>query len=134
MSTNEKSNKLLIVYDGECPFCTQYVQLLKLREVISTVELINAREGNSIVGDLFESGYDLNEGMVAIYENQTYYGADCVQVLALLSTGSGIFNRINSVIFRSKLLARILYPVLRIGRNLTLMLLGKRKITHIKPD
>ena len=128
MSTNEERTGLVLVYDGDCPFCSRYVQLLKLREMVGTVELIDARSGNSVVTDLHKAGYDLNEGMVAKYGDRIYHGADCVQVLALLSTGSGVFNRINSIIFRSKILSRILYPILRLGRNATLRLLGRSKI------
>ncbi|SFN67246.1 hypothetical protein SAMN05216332_101145 [Nitrosospira briensis] len=54
--------------------------------------------------------------------------SNCIHLLALLSTNSGPFNRINSVIFGSAILARILYPILRVGRNATLRLLGRTKI------
>lgn len=128
MSKNENSTGLIVVYDGDCPFCSRYIKLLKLREAIGTVELINARSGNLIVNELHHAGYDLNEGMVAKYGDKIYHGADCVHVLALLSTDSGLFNRINSIMFRSKILSRILYPVLRLGRNATLRLLGRLKI------
>jgi predicted DCC family thiol-disulfide oxidoreductase YuxK len=33
-----------IVYDGECPFCTQYVKLMRLRETVGIVKPLNARE------------------------------------------------------------------------------------------
>lgn len=128
MSTNESRTGLVVVYDGDCPFCSRYIQLLKLRKAIGKVELIDARSGGSVVTDLHEAGYDLNEGMVAKYGDRIYHGADCVHILALLSTGSGVFNRINSIIFRSKILSRVLYPVLRLGRNATLRLLGRPKI------
>lgn len=128
MSTIEKGVGLVVVYDGDCPFCSRYIQLLKLREAIGNVELIDARNGGSMVTDLHEAGYDLNEGMVAKYGGRIYHGADCVHFLAFLSTGSGVFNRINSVIFRSRGLSYILYPILRLGRNATLRLLGRPKI------
>jgi hypothetical protein len=37
--------KLLIVYDGACPFCNAYVSLLRLRESMQ-VELLSARSND----------------------------------------------------------------------------------------
>jgi predicted DCC family thiol-disulfide oxidoreductase YuxK len=129
MSTPTKNAELIVVYDGECPFCSRYVRLLKLREAVGRIRLINARDGGPVAIALHKAGYDLNEGMVALYGGQTYHGADCINVLAFLSTGSGVFNCLNSFIFRSKHLSRALYPILRLGRAATLKMLGKSQIT-----
>jgi hypothetical protein len=50
-------------------------------------------------------------------------------MLALLSSRGTLFNRINALVFRSYERARLLYPILRAGRNVTLKILGRRKIT-----
>jgi predicted DCC family thiol-disulfide oxidoreductase YuxK len=117
-----------IVYDGQCPFCSRYVQLLRLRESLGAVRLIDAREGGPIVEELQRAGVDLDEGMVLKLDDRLYHGHDCIHVLALLSTPSGLFNRINAAVFRSAPTARMLYPVLRVGRNAVLRLLGRGKI------
>lgn len=118
-----------IIYDGDCPFCRSYVRLLRLRDSIGQVELLNAREHPKLVDELFDKGLKLDEGMVLILDRQYYYGSDCIHRLALLSTGSSLFNRFNRLIFRSPRLARAIYPILRAGRNLTLTLLGVDKLT-----
>jgi hypothetical protein len=66
--------------------------------------------------------------MVLIYGGHFYHGADCIHMLALLSSPSGLFNRVNSAIFRSPGLAKVLYPALRLGRNTLLLLLGKKRL------
>ncbi|MFT5932039.1 MAG: putative DCC family thiol-disulfide oxidoreductase YuxK, partial [Hyphomonas sp.] len=38
-----------IVYDGDCPFCSEYVKLLRLRDAIGPVSLVNAREDHPAV-------------------------------------------------------------------------------------
>lgn len=119
---------LVIVYDGECPFCSSYVQVLKLRESTGPVHLVDARARPVLAGMLQQGGYDLNQGMAALYGGRIYFGAECVHMLALLSTESGAFNRINSAVFRSRTLSRVLYPALRCGRNLTLRLMGRKKL------
>ena len=127
MSATETDHKLL-VYDGDCPFCSRYVALVRLRESFGEVELIDARSGHPVAHDLTARGYDLNEGMVLVDGERIYHGNDCIHRLALMSTRSGLFNRFNSAVFRSRRASAILYPFLRGGRNLTLRLMGRKKI------
>jgi predicted DCC family thiol-disulfide oxidoreductase YuxK len=117
-----------IIYDGECPFCTRYVKLLRLRETIGPVALINAREGGPRVERLRNLGYNLDGGFVLEWENKIYHGADAINRLALLSTRSNFFNKMNAFVFRSRTASKVLYPVLRKGRDLTLFLMGRTKL------
>ena len=36
-----------LVYDGDCPFCSRYVQLLRIREAVGPLRLVNARDGGA---------------------------------------------------------------------------------------
>ena len=117
-----------IVYDGDCPFCSRYVALVRLREAVGQVVLANARDGGPVVDELRRRGYDLDEGMVLIHAGEIFWGADCMNRLALMSTRSTTFNRMQAAIFRHRRMSRVLYPVLRAGRNAVLRLLGRRKI------
>jgi hypothetical protein len=51
-------DKMVIVYDGECPFCRNYVRLMELRKVVGNVDLVNARTPHPAVSKLVELGYD----------------------------------------------------------------------------
>jgi predicted DCC family thiol-disulfide oxidoreductase YuxK len=124
----EYPDGLVVIYDGECPFCSNYVRVLTLRESAGAVHLVDARLKPALAARLRSDGYDLNQGMVALYGGRVYFGAECVNLLALLSAPSSAFNRINRAVFRSRILSRTLYPVLRCGRNLTLKLLGRRML------
>ncbi len=127
-STSADTVAVTIVYDGECPFCSRYIGMLRLRDAVGPVRLIDARRRDPDVARLQRMGYDLNDGMVVEYAGRIHHGADGLNLLALLSTGSGTFNRINAAVFRSAAASRLLYPALRLGRNLTLHALGRRKI------
>ena len=76
-------------------------------------------------------GLDIDQGMVLKMGGQIYYGADAIHTLALISSKSGIFNRANYWIFKSKSLSAILYPILRTCRNLLLKILRKSKINNL---
>ena len=127
--SNNATNWLL--YDGECPFCSRYVRHVRLREAIGPITLANAREHAALVDEVRRLGFDVDTGMVLKLDGNYYHGADCIHALALLTTPSGGFNRLNAWMFRSATAARLLYPVLRAGRNLTLRLLGR---TGVQPS
>jgi predicted DCC family thiol-disulfide oxidoreductase YuxK len=121
-------SELWVVYDGECPFCSSYVQLYRLREVTGKVHLIDAREPHPLVAEVRALGLDLDRGMAVKAAGRIYHGAEAMQILAILGSGSGLFNRFNRMIFRHPGLARALYPWLVRGRLLTLRLLGRQPL------
>lgn len=117
-----------IVYDGDCPFCAQYMKLVRLRETIGKVKLQNAREDHPVVRFVRAKGIDLNQEMAMVKGDDVIAGHDVIHRLALLSTGSGFFNGLMSKMFASKGLTRFMYPIMRTGRNTTLFLMGRKKI------
>ena len=121
-------NIAYIVYDGECPFCSRYVKMLRLRAALGRVELVDARSDHPAVAFLRDRQIDLDEGMAFVQNGQVSFGDECIHKIALLTTPSGIFNRLNAFIFRSATASRLFYPILRFGRNTTLKLLGRRKL------
>jgi predicted DCC family thiol-disulfide oxidoreductase YuxK len=121
-----------IIYDGDCPFCTNYMRLTKLKESIGPVRLINARDGGPEVEFVKAQGLDLDQGMAMYYQGQLYHGGDCLNIMAMLSSESGLFNSFSAWVFKSKSRARALYPSLKCGRNLALRLLGRTKISGEK--
>ncbi len=70
----------------------------------------------------------LDEGMALIMSSEIYYGADCLNRLALLSSGSSILNRVSAFVFSSPRTSRLLYPVLKAGRRIVLTIMGKSKL------
>lgn len=119
-----------VVYDEDCPFCSNYVSMVRMRDAVGDVRLLNARDGGPIVEDLIAQGFDLDQGMVLLMDGEVYHGADAMHRIALLTTPSGVFNRLNAAVFGSRTVSRVLYPMLRTGRNLTLMALRRRTIAH----
>ena len=117
-----------IIYDEDCPFCSNYVKFLRFKETVGEIELVNARTDISIQRYLKERSIDINQGIVLMDGDELYFAEDCMHRLALMSTPSNLFNYINKMIFKNKTLSKILYPWLKMGRNFTLFILRKTKI------
>jgi predicted DCC family thiol-disulfide oxidoreductase YuxK len=107
---------LHIIYDGDCPFCSSYVALLKLRKQYD-VRLVDARKEPAIGA---RYGLDLNEGMIVDLNGEIYHGARAMSLLSRLSCTSGPL--------RSERFANAVYPLFRLGRNVALKVLGRAQI------
>ena len=125
MASRETDKKMVVVYDGECPFCRNYVRLMALRNAVGDIDLIDARTSDPAVRQLIELGYDLNEGMAALYGGTIYYGSDVVVLLSSLSNERGWLGRSLAALLRHPARARFFYPYLKIGRRIVLKILGK---------
>lgn len=95
---------------------------------------IDARDDSDVLREVTARGLDIDEGMVVRIGDRIYYGADAINVLARLSSGSGWFNRFAGATFRSPAVARTLYPVLKALRNLLLKALGRSRINNLDID
>ncbi len=123
--------EILLVYDKECPVCDAYCQLVQIEESAGDLKLIDARDSSDVLDEITTLGLDIDQGMVLKKEGEIYYGADAIHALAFMSSRSGFFNRLNYLMYYSKRVSRILYPVLRGCRNLLLKILGKTKINNL---
>jgi predicted DCC family thiol-disulfide oxidoreductase YuxK len=123
-----RSGDNYLIYDGECLFCSRYARLVRLRETVGALRLIDARVPSPEVDAARGQGFVLDEGMLLRLEGVSYYGADCLQRLALLSSRSTLFNRLTYALLRSPSIARWSYPVLRLGRNALLRLRGRSQL------
>jgi predicted DCC family thiol-disulfide oxidoreductase YuxK len=119
---------LTLIYDGQCPVCSRYVRHLRLQALPGGLQLVDARNGGDDVAEARRRGLRIDDGMVLRVGDEWSHGADAMHRLALLSTPSGAFNRLNYWLFRSSRRAALAYPVLKLGRNLLLRLLGRKRL------
>ena len=128
------SEEILLVYDRECPACNAYCQVVQIRKSVGELKIVDAREDSEVLTEITSKGLDIDQGIVLKAGDQLYYGSDAIHALALMGSRSGVFNRLNYWIFKSKTVSKILYPVLRSCRNLLLKILGKSKINNLGAD
>jgi len=124
--------EVLLVYDRECPVCGAYGRALHERDSLPGLQLVNAREDTAVMAEISRQGLDIDEGMVVKVDGALYYGADAIHALAAMGSTTGAFNRINRWLFGSRSRARMLYPLLRSGRNLLLKALGRTRINNLR--
>ena len=119
---------LQIIYDGDCPFCSRFVTLYRARSVVGEIELIDARTSKLPIVTELSKKFDLDKGMVVVWEDQVFYGADAVHYMSMVGSDSTVFNWFNKQLFRKRKIARALYPLMVTGRNATLKLMGRAQL------
>lgn len=113
-----------LIYDGDCPFCSNYAQYLRVKDAVDEFILVDAREGGPLVDEVRGLPHDLDQGMVLKLDGRYHVGHEALNVLALLSEKRGGFNRLNRLLFNSPLVAKLSYPLLRSARWLALKIKG----------
>ena len=122
---------IFLVYDKQCPACDYYCRMVRIRESVGSLVLVDAREPSSQMDRISDAGLDIDQGMVLIVGDRMYYGSDAIHALAIMGTRSGFFNRFSYWCFRSKSLSHVLYPILRVCRNLLLKILRRTKVNNL---
>ena len=117
-----------MVYDGDCPLCNAYVTRMRLQKAAGQLHLVDARQEPELVKQLQHQGYRLDDGLLLSIGDQHFHGAEGMKVLALMSSRSGWFNRLNYRLFGSRRVANTLYPALVAGRRALLWLLGRKPL------
>ena len=128
-----ESQGVWFVYDGDCPICAMAAQALKIKQAVGELHLVNARDNRDhpLVAEINRRNLDLDEGMIIKYRGVFYHGRDALHFMALFGGNSGWFNRMNAILFKSKAVAGLCYPLMRTGRNLLLRLRGVPKIRNL---
>ena len=120
------TNKLLFIYDGECPFCNHFAQLLELKNSLPSLEIIDGRKNLEQLTELYKKGYDLNKGAILINNGEIMNGSDAINwICCELKEPNNSLLEILRIIFTSKKRSRILFPFLLWGRRILLMVKGK---------
>jgi predicted DCC family thiol-disulfide oxidoreductase YuxK len=123
--------EILLVYDKECPVCHAYCKNVRIDHSHGDLKMIDARRESDVMAEITARGLDIDQGMVVKRAGHLYYGSEAIQELALLSSRSSFFGRLNALTFGTRASSRMLYPLLRSLRNLLLKFLGRTKINNL---
>jgi len=131
MNPRPTNHKIQLLYDGQCPVCQNYIAYIRIREAVGQFVLINAREPSELLDEATSQNLNVDEGMVLKINGQLYHGSDAIHILSLMNTRSTWFNRTNYYLFRSKTLAKLIYPILKCLRSLLLRLIRVPRIKNL---
>jgi predicted DCC family thiol-disulfide oxidoreductase YuxK len=123
--------RMTIYFDGECPFCSRFAHFQELQRNVEEVRLINLRDATADRRRLESLGFDLDKGMVLDIDGKLYPGDEAAHLLALLSTSASLLARLNRLALGTRTGSALLYPMLRLGRNASLLALGR---SSFQPD
>jgi predicted DCC family thiol-disulfide oxidoreductase YuxK len=115
---------MVVVYDGDCLFCRNYVSLMNLRAVVADIKLIDARHDPEFVHFFSMQGFNLDEGMAVIYGSKIYFGEDAVTFISSITIWRPVIGKLIARVLKSKRRAKFLYPIMKASRRITLALLG----------
>lgn len=124
--------RIEIFYDGGCPFCHQYVRMLRLRDAHGAPRLVDLRTNTVEDKQLRDIGFDCDQGMVVRVGDQFYDGGLALHVLSGLSSSHTLVSRVLAILFSFCFLTLLIYPVLRAGRNSVLFALGRSRLNPAK--
>jgi predicted DCC family thiol-disulfide oxidoreductase YuxK len=118
-----------LLYDGDCPACSAYVAIARLRQLYPDLRIASARTEPDLVAELRRKGYEINDGMVLSLESKIYYAAEATRIIAILGQGSSSrWRRAALGMIGTASWSRPLYPWLNRGRLLLLRILGRKQI------
>ena len=116
------SSTLVFIYDGECPFCNQFAELLELRSNLPNIQIKDARKNPIDLPD----GYDMDiKGAILIKDGELLHGAEAINsICAQIKAPSDALLKVLLIAFSSKKRTKLLFPILLFSRRVLLLLKG----------
>tara|TARA_Y100000589_G_scaffold251457_1_gene239851 strand:+ start:178 stop:561 length:384 start_codon:yes stop_codon:yes gene_type:complete len=120
-----EESTLTFIYDGECPFCNHFAELLELKSKIKNISILDGRKNPDLICDLFLKGYDLDNGAILLMDKDIFHGADAINtVCKLIKKPSSKLLEILSTTFKSSERTKFIFPFLVRARRLALISKG----------
>ena len=119
------SSNLIFIYDGECPFCNQFAELLELKSGIPEISIMDGRANLPEIKALFEKGFDLDQGAILLRGNEVLHGSRAINwICSQIDDPSDPLLKLLSVTFSSNKRTDFIFPFLLIARRTLLSLRG----------
>ncbi len=119
------NKKLTFIYDGECPFCNHFAELLELKSKIKNISILDGRKNPEIIISLLEKGYDIDKGAILLEADHIFHGSEAInKICKQINNPSGRLLKLLSSIFKSDKRTNLLFPFLLRARRLALISKG----------
>ena len=113
------------IYDGECPFCNHFAELLEIKSKITNIKILDGRKNLSLIKSLLEKGYDLDKGAILIKNEEIFHGAEAINTICKqIKNPSSSLLLLLSRVFQSNKRTKVLFPLLVRARRFALISKG----------
>jgi len=113
------------IYDGECPFCNHFAELLEIKSEINNIKILDGRKNLTLIKSLLEKGYDLDKGAILLKDEDIFHGADAINTICKqINNPSSSLLLLLSRVFKSNKRTNLIFPLLVRARRLALISKG----------
>ena len=117
--------QIVFIYDGECPFCNHFAELLELKSGLQNIHIKNARENLKELKDLYQKGYDIDQGAILIKGKEIMHGSYAINwICSQIKEPSDSLLQLISMTFSSKKRTDLVFPLLVRARRALLIIRG----------
>ena len=119
------TSNFTFIYDGECPFCHNFAELLEIKSNINNIKILDGRKNLCIIKSLLEKGYDLDKGAILLKDDDIFHGASAIYTICKeIKNPSSNLLKILSSLFKSNKRTKFFFPLLLRARRFALISKG----------
>ena len=119
------TSNFTFIYDGECPFCNNFAELLEIKSKINNIKIIDGRKNLNIIKSLLEKGYDLDKGAILLKDDDIFHGANAINTICKeIKNPTSNLLKILSSVFKSNKRTKFFFPLLLRARRFALISKG----------
>ena len=113
------------IYDGECPLCNHFAELLEIKSKITNIKILDGRKNLPLINSLLDKGYDLDKGAILLKNEEIFHGAKAINIICKqINNPSSNLLLLLSKVFKSTKRTNLLFPILVRARRLALISKG----------
>ena len=113
------------IYDGECPFCNHFAELLEIKSEINNIKILDGRKNLVLIKSLLDKGYDLDKGAILLKDEKVFHGADAINTICKqINNPSSSLLLLLSKVFKSNKRTKMIFPLLVRARRFALISKG----------
>ena len=119
------TSNFTFIYDGECPFCNNFAELLEIKSKINNIKIIDGMKNLIIIKSLLEKGYDLDKGAILLKDDDIFHGANAINTICKeIKNPTSNLLKILSSVFKSNKRTKFFFPLLLRARRFALISKG----------
>ena len=110
------------IYDGECPFCNHFAELLEIKRKLNNIKILDGRKNLTLIKSFLDKGYDLDKGAILLKDEEIFHGADAINTICKqINNPSSSLLLLLSKVFKSDKRTNLIFPFLVRARRFALI-------------